>query len=157
VYWGPQGVHAYGYPEEIAAFVLKHSGGGPAVLWPEFEPPPEDLGPDGEFGPRLLRQLGALVGRPVLQLPSGAPALMATRLDVEHGDLLLIQVAGSSGVQVAPGGPDGSPITLRLRKGEVLHLPDGSSAELLHEPGSRHALLRIGPRGQPVRERPDPS
>lgn len=148
--WGPQGAHPSGYAAELAAFIRERSGGGPAVLWPEHDPQIDGAASPGQdFGSRLARRLAVLAGQDVTELPVAGQgeADVPVALAAEEGDLLLVQGAGSSTVQITvAGGPNGvqRPV-LRLLDGQVLFLPDGALAVLHREAGTRHVLLRIAP------------
>jgi hypothetical protein len=153
VQWGPDEVHESGYAGELAAFITTHSGGGPAVLWPEHDPPQGNSVQEADIGPRLADQLTTLLGRPVVQLPHRPPALTVAHVRADQGSFLLIQGSGSSDVRVTtPGEPGdaagcgGKPLVVRLLQGEALYLPRGTLAVLRHEPGTRHLILQIAAR-----------
>ncbi len=150
MHWGPQDVRTSGYPEELAAFASARRGGGPAVLWPEHEPPSACTTRAEVVSPSLADRLTTLLGRPVVQLASGPAVPTVVHLHAEHGDFLLLQESGASDVEVtAPAGPghpadsSGTSLALRLLQNEVLYLPQRSRAVLRHEPGTRHLLLQV--------------
>ncbi|MFC5909754.1 hypothetical protein [Streptacidiphilus monticola] len=147
MFWGPQQARAAGgFAEELAAFVRGRGDHGPAVLWPEYDPP-SDAG--GAPGPRLAARLTELVGRPVVDLPGG-PQREGRPLEPGPGGLLLVQTGGTSCVHLSadPAAEEPRQARIRVRPGEVLFLPRDARAVLHHGAGARHILLRIdaGPR-----------
>ncbi|MGW7580134.1 hypothetical protein ACWGKU_04020 [Kitasatospora sp. NPDC054768] len=180
--WGPddqenEPADESGYLRELAAFLSARSGGGPAVLWTDYEPPVTGDPSTAEAAAALATGLSALLGVTVRSLPQGPADPHAAQMrQADSEELLVLQLSSVTDILVgAPTastastdtipGPIGStastdahrvPLAVRLRGGQALFVPCRSTCTLLPEPGSRHAVLQIptprtGPRARPGR------
>ncbi|GAA2988524.1 hypothetical protein GCM10010519_23120 [Streptomyces lactacystinicus] len=169
-----------GYLRELAAFLSARSGGGPAVLWTDYEPPVTGDPSTAEAAAALATGLSTLLGVTVRILPQDPADPHAAQMrQAGSEELLVLQLSSVTDILVgAPSastdtipGPIGStgstgstastdahrvPLAVRLRGGQALFVPRRSTCTLLPEPGSRHAVLQIptprtGPRARPGR------
>ncbi|MFF2748427.1 hypothetical protein ACFVVA_23185 [Kitasatospora sp. NPDC058048] len=173
--WGPddeenEPADESGYLRELAAFLSARSGGGPAVLWTDYEPPVTGDPSAAEAAAALATGLSTLLGVTVRTLPQDPADPHAAQMrQADSEELLVLQLSSVTDILVgaptasaastdAIPGPIGStgsssstastdahrvPLAVRLRGGQALFVPRRSTCTLLPEPGSRHAVLRI--------------
>ncbi|QKW21296.1 hypothetical protein HUT16_21535 [Kitasatospora sp. NA04385] len=131
--WEPEGARAADPAREVAAFLRRRLGGGPALLWTEDDHP--DGEPSGAApasgAARWADALRRLLGRPVEPAGELTPG--------EGSALLLFQLHGACQVRSTPGSDRG----LRLRPGQWLLLPPGRGCHLTCRPGAEPLALRI--------------
>ncbi|GAA2139464.1 hypothetical protein GCM10009760_21790 [Kitasatospora kazusensis] len=161
--WGPTEREPFdenGYLRELAAFLSARSGGGPALLWTDYEPPAADGPFDADRVTGLADRLGALLGRAVRAVPGGPDDPSAAQVRQDDAETLVLQhssaldvlvgtslegpVEGSAGRPVGrPARSRHAPLTVRLLAGQAVFLPRRSRYSLRPEPGSRHTVLQI--------------
>ncbi|MFD8979900.1 hypothetical protein [Streptomyces sp. NPDC059564] len=146
-----------GYLLELAAFLSARSGGRPAVLWTDYEPPVTGDPLMAEDAAGLAAGLSALLGRTVRAIPQDPGDPHAARMRRAESELLVLQLSSATDILVgAPANPSTSatgcadtadvhpaPVAVRLRGGQALFVPRRSTCTLRPEPGSRHAVLQI--------------
>lgn len=124
--------------QEIALFLSVHLGRSPGLLWPEHEPS-APYNAESALPAALAHHLGRDVT--VLTDPTGDPHRPHAAPTAQ--DVLAYQLDGADTWHITP--PAGSPLTLRLRTGEMLYAPAGSHITTHPLPGSRTLLLALGP------------
>ncbi|MFF2119204.1 hypothetical protein ACFVXH_17940 [Kitasatospora sp. NPDC058184] len=177
--WGPddqenEPADEGGYLLELAAFLSARTGGGPAVLWTDYEPPVTGDPSTAEDTAALAAGLSALLGVTVRALPQDPADPHAVQTRQAESELLVLQLSSVTEIMVdastAPTGttgtnpgPTGStaptdahrvPLAVRLRGGQALFVPCRSTCTLLPGPGSRHAVLQIPAPRTGLRARP---
>ncbi|MEV7216659.1 hypothetical protein AB0O31_26645 [Kitasatospora cineracea] len=131
--WGQDEARPADPAREVAAFLHRRLGSGPALLWTEGDHP--DGEPSGAApahrAARWADTLRRLLGRAVEPAGELTPG--------EGSALLLFQHHGACQVRSTPGSDQG----LRLRPGQWLLLPPGRGCHLKCRPGAEPLALRI--------------
>ncbi|MFG2563754.1 hypothetical protein [Streptomyces sp. NPDC048496] len=135
------------YLLELAAFLSARSGGGPAILWTDYEPPATDDPFMAQDTATLAARLSALLNRTVRALPQDPEDPHTSPMGQAQSELVVLQLFSATDILV--GAPTDStdvhrvPLAVRLRGGQALFVPCRSTCTLRPEPGSRHAVLQI--------------
>jgi hypothetical protein len=153
MHWGQDGEqpNAELFVREVTAFLRAQRDGRPAVLWPQYDHPAvESPEFDGQLT-SLAADLAACLGRPVQAHPAGPPGPPSDGPRTTVAEGLLMQGLGASGVTVtSPAGPGGTTPRrqrIRLRAGEMLYVPCGTTYTVDRQADSQYGVLTVAPDG----------
>jgi hypothetical protein len=135
--------------QELTVFLRAHRDGRPALLWPQYEHPAVES-PD--FDRELISlavDLAARLSRRVQAHTAGAPGSPSDGPRTTGADGLLMQGSGASSVTVTPpagaGGAAPCRQRIRLRAGEMLYLPRGTTYAVDRQADSQYGVLTVAP------------